>query len=469
MRFLFTTIQSFESDFYGTVGAELVAGGHDVAHVTVSRRSERRLRARGFDARCVHDLIGSLTDRIDVHPEVSRIEAQYRLPSIRDVYRTDPASAGRGEAWCVPRTVDHFRAIEELFDDLSPDVLVPEVGNELIRTVAHHVALARGIPTLFLFYTIFPQPLRLYVDTVDAPIVPQEDLHPLSAEQREAVEAFIVDFTARRAPIRGHRAVGPSSARLWRALEYVSARLGVDRDNEYLRPARWAAEHVLGWGRFAGARALYQRPRASRPFVYFPLHVSEDYKIKRLIPEYSDQASIVERVAGFLPRGYDLVVKEHPLSIGRNPLALLRRLRRVPNLRLVHPHTNSHDLIERAVGVAVLSSTVGLEALLYGKPVLTIGRPFYAGYGITLDVDGLADLQTAVPKLMTFRPDRERIVRFLHAAMRACRSGSPVLVDRSRENAQALASSLERAAASAIERHPSTRRAIHLASAGGHP
>jgi len=37
----------------------------------------------------------------------------------------------------------------------------------------------------------------------------------------------------------------------------------------------------------------------------------------------------------------------------------------------------------------------------------------------------------------------KRISRFLHAAMRACYAGAPVLVDRSEENAVALAQSLE--------------------------
>jgi Capsule polysaccharide biosynthesis protein len=445
MHFLFTTIQSFESDFYGTVGAELESRGHKASHLTVSRRSTWRLKARALDARCVPDLVAALPHEIDVSAEVARIEERYELPSIRDVYRTDPPAERGEESWCIRRTVDHFRAVERLFDELRPDVLVPEVGNELVRTVAHHVALARGVPTFFLFYTIFPDPLRLYVDTMKAPIVSPEDVRPLGEAERAEVEAFIRDFNSRRLPIRHHRAVAPTRERLRSALVYFLARLGSDRDNEYLRPGRWALEHVLGWIRVTVTTALYRRPRESRPFVYFPLHVTEDYKIKRVIPHFSDQASIVEQVAGVLPPGYDLVVKEHPLSIGQNAIGLLRRVGRVANVRLVHPHMSSHELIERSVGVVVLSSTVGLEALLYGKPVLTIGGPFYAGYGLTLDVDQLALLREQVPALMTFSPDRDRIFSFLYAAMGACVPGRPVLVDRSAENAATLAASLEAA------------------------
>jgi hypothetical protein len=464
MRFLFATIQSFESDFYGTVGAELMRRGNEAIHLTVSRRSSRLLSDRGFESSCVLDLVAELPP-FDVAAETARIEAQYGLPSIRDVYRTDPASERLPEDRCVHRTVEHFLALEQLFDDLQPQVVVPEVGTELIRTVAHHVALHRRVPTLFLFYTIFPNPLRLYVDTLHAPIVPRTALRPLAPEERREVEEFIRDFTSRRAPIRPHRPVSPLARRFRQAREYVGSRVGRDRDNEYLRPGHWAYEHVLGWGRALGARALYRDPRPGRPFVYFPLHVTDDYKIKRVIPHCADQAAIVELIADALPPGYDLVLKEHPLSIGRNPFTFLRRLRRRSNVLLVPPRTSTHDLIERSTAVAVISSTVGLEALLYAKPVLTVGRPFYSGYGITLDAGSFADLRELVPAVLRFEPDRETIFRFLHASMRRCRPGAPVLVDRSPENAVRLAASLADAAQSAAGAR--TGEAAVLAGAPG--
>lgn len=133
------------------------------------------------------------------------------------------------------------------------------------------------------------------------------------------------------------------------------------------------------------------------------------------------------------------------MSIGRNGLGLLRRVRRRANVVLVEPHTSSHELILRADAIAVISSTVGLEALLYGKPVLTLGDPFYAGYGLTLDVGSFAELRRKVPALLSFRPDAADVERFLHAAMRRCYPGRPVLVDRSDENARTLAASLDAA------------------------
>ena len=51
-----------------------------------------------------------------------------------------------------------------------------------------------------------------------------------------------------------------------------------------------------------------------------------------------------------------------------------------------------------------------------------------------------------VPELLRFTPDPERIRMFLHAVMRSCFPGKPLLVDRSVENAHQIAATLEHAA-----------------------
>jgi hypothetical protein len=451
MRFLFTTLQTYESEFYARVGTELEAHGHEVSHVTVSRASAQALGMRGIDAHCLADLGAAVGDPTDLDMEVRRLEHAYDMPHIRDVYRADWACKRQPEQWCVVRTVRIFRALERLFDDVRPDVLVPEVGNETIRVASHLIGLQRGIPVLFLLYTIFPHPLRLYVDTLHAPIAAAEEVRELTPDEREEVESFRQDFTTAAKPIREHRRVPIDRRRLNVFAGHLHRKATVDRDNEYLRPWRLLQTNASEWLRARAARPFYDRLDRSRAFVYFPLHVTDDYKITRIIPHCRDQVSLVEQVADALPVGYDLVLKEHPMSIGRNSITLLRRLRQRPNVRLVEPHASTHDLIRESTAVVVISSTVGLEALLYEKPVLTLGDPFYAGFGVTLDVDSFAEIATRVPELLRFRPDPERIRRFLHAAMRNCYPGRPVLVDRSDDNAVRLADSIEAAARAALE------------------
>jgi len=450
VQFLFVTIQGFESEFYGRVGRELTENGHEVAHVAYSPRAAR-----------VGKLGASLRERMqalrvgDLESEARRIERQYELPTLRSVYVTDPACEGRPEAWCTAWTVRQFLALESVFDEVQPECFVSEVGCETVRTAAQLVARDRAVPTLYFLYTIFPRPLRIYVDEPYGPIVPADDLRALSAEEREEYERFRREFTARAEPIRERRQPRVTRRRLRRLGMYVRARLGIDRANEYLRPGRWLADFLREPVRRTAARAFYRRPAAERPFVYFPLHVAEDFKIKRLLPQYADQAAVVEQVADALPPGYDLVLKEHPVSVGRNSLGGLRRLTRRPNVLLAPASTSSHDLIQAAEAIVVIGSTAGFEALLYEKSVLTLGSPFYSGYGVTVDLNSPAELGEALPRLLEFAPDPKRIAQLMHAAMRRCYPGAPVLVDESDENAHALAATLDAVArpyASASER-----------------
>jgi hypothetical protein len=451
VRFLFTTLQFRETDFYARVGERLRNRGHEVSHVCFSRRGTQDVRRRGIPAWCLPDEMARL-GVVDVDAEAARIEERYALPSLRSVYRIDWPCEGRVERWCLERTVRHFLAMERIFDDCSPDVVVPEVGNETMRQAAHHIGVAREVPVLFLLYTIFPAPLRLYVDTLHAPIVPQDAVRALEPSEREEVETFIAGFTARGTPIRDYRVSRVTPATLRDFARHLAVAATQDRDNEYLRPQRF----VVNWAKLTAtarlARRLYEPVPFDRPFVYFPLHVTDDYKIKGIIPHCQDQASIAEQVADALPHRYDLVIKEHPMSIGRNGLGMLRRLARRRDVVLVDPYTSSHELIRRSAAVAVISSTVGLEALLYSKPVLTLGQPFYGGFGVTVDVDSFREIPAQVPAVLAFRPDRERILSFLHAAMRACLPGAPVLVDDSDDNARTLAASLERAARAQADR-----------------
>ena len=453
MRFLFLTHGSYEADFYGRVSAELERLGHDVIQITWSASSAIALRRRGLRTVVLPDELAKASAGEDLEREVLRLESTYAMRSLRDVWRTDWPLEGRSEWECLDRTVRHYRALERLFDELQPDVVVPEVGSETFRTAAHHIALNRDIEVLFLFYTIFPRPLRLYANTMHAPIVAEEDLRQLSSAEREEVEDFIASFAAADRPIRDYRQPRVNAKTLRDFARQLAAQLTIDRANDYIKPRRYVENYVRERARGTLASRLYEPLREDdRPFVYFPLHVTDDYKIKRIIPHCVDQAAIVELIAASLPQGIDVVLKEHPMSIGRNPLGLLRRLVRHDNIRLVDPYTSSHELIRRARAIAVISSTVGLEALLHGRPVMTVGQPFYAGYGVTVDIDSFREIPDAIQRLLRFTPDREATLRFLYAAMRRCYAGKPALVDQSDDNARTLAASLH----AAVQRSPET-------------
>jgi len=83
-----------------------------------------------------------------------------------------------------------------------------------------------------------------------------------------------------------------------------------------------------------------------------------------------------------------VVVKEHPeVALGRKRGYLGEILDAAPYPRVERLREDVHvvPLIREATAVFVVTSQVGFEALLHGKPVHTFGMPFYAGWGLTND------------------------------------------------------------------------------------
>ncbi|MCP9928026.1 capsular polysaccharide biosynthesis protein [Cyanobium sp. CH-040] len=84
--------------------------------------------------------------------------------------------------------------------------------------------------------------------------------------------------------------------------------------------------------------------------------------------------------------GRTVVVKTHPDVVrgrkrGHFPSSLLQD----PRIRLEASGGHPTALLERAEAVYVVTSQLGFEALLWGRPVHCFGMPFYAGWGLTHD------------------------------------------------------------------------------------
>ncbi|SOY64177.1 Capsule polysaccharide modification protein LipA [Cupriavidus taiwanensis] len=84
----------------------------------------------------------------------------------------------------------------------------------------------------------------------------------------------------------------------------------------------------------------------------------------------------------------EILVKEHPeVSLGRKRgyLGALLEKGGFPRVRRLQTDVHVVPLLRTATAVFTVTSQVGFEALLHGRPVHTFGMPFYAGWGLTRD------------------------------------------------------------------------------------
>ena len=80
-----------------------------------------------------------------------------------------------------------------------------------------------------------------------------------------------------------------------------------------------------------------------------------------------------------------IVVKTHPEVSGGQKRGYLSNIQSDEHTCVLREAVNPIQLLQAVDAVYVVTSTMGFEALLVGKPVTTFGVPWYAGWGVTDD------------------------------------------------------------------------------------
>jgi hypothetical protein len=284
-----------------------------------------------------------------------------------------------------------FRTFDLELSAFSPDWILAEDVSCLASYILYTVAAAKGIPIYYLGYGRIPYHLAIYHN----PKHSWEDLNDafeeirqkgLTATQRiEASELLEKTLSSKKRPgdlepKAGFRVI--DSYDVGRAVEGVRRYL-VDRNNPTLvPPQRMIASRAkrLVNDRFARATNVFDKPDPDQPYIAFPLHYEPEASTLVRAPYYLNQLALVEDIAKSLPTGYQLYVKEHQVARGRRPAGYYRRLKSIFGVRVIAPWEDSWRLVENSSAVAVITSTMGWEALLCGKPVIAFGHAFFNSF-----------------------------------------------------------------------------------------
>ncbi|WP_371374211.1 hypothetical protein [Sporomusa aerivorans] len=135
-------------------------------------------------------------------------------------------------------------------------------------------------------------------------------------------------------------------------------------------------------------------------YIFVPFQVHDDTQVLL----FSPQVKTMEQLLDFVWQAVEkfnqnsespltIVVKEHPGDYGRIDYTKLREQYHERNVIFAN-ECLTEDLIKNSTGVITLNSTVGIEALLCHKPVISLGNAFYNIPGLVTNVanpDKLAD------------------------------------------------------------------------------
>lgn len=154
----------------------------------------------------------------------------------------------------------------------------------------------------------------------------------------------------------------------------------------------------------------------SQSYVFAPLQVPRDTQVTvfggwiESIPHLLDSLNSASKQ---LPIDVHLRIKEHPSS----PVSFAQRIESYNNPKLILDNQHDvYDLVAHSEGVVTINSSVGLEAFLFEKPVVTIGRALYSFGEMTTrasDLDSLCEAMANFTSLNWSRLERDRFIKFL--------------------------------------------------------
>ena len=257
------------------------------------------------------------------------------------------------------------------------------------HSYAHFVlARERGIKYWSITSGRLPRRVAVYSQAPQMPEQLDRRFHDLqerglSATERELAESYVTTFRDRPTRPTGMdtRAKQPKIERGDAArIADAAARYFADRDNPTaIPPWRAVKQRLLRMTRVVAIDVLevFEQPVEGERYVLYPIHLQPEASTLVQAPMYVDQVALLRDIAASLPIGLRLYVKEHVSNRGRRPLEFYEAIREIPSVRLLGPDTNTWSLIQNASAVAVITGTMGWEALLFERPVITFGKVFY--------------------------------------------------------------------------------------------
>lgn len=109
--------------------------------------------------------------------------------------------------------------------------------------------------------------------------------------------------------------------------------------------------------------------------IFFPLHFQPEESTLVKGINYTNQIALIEHISKSIPLGYTLIVKEHPLGRGYRPLWQYKHIDSFYNVKLVE--LPSSEIVKNVDLVISISGTIGMESLVYEKPIIMLGTTYY--------------------------------------------------------------------------------------------
>jgi capsule polysaccharide modification protein KpsS len=154
-------------------------------------------------------------------------------------------------------------------------------------------------------------------------------------------------------------------------------------------------------------------------YVFVPFQVESDTQIVEHSPHIKSMRNLVaitaEAVFDYNQRYNDdlrIVYKPHPVDVNLKLDYIEQFIECYPHAEISYAESTP-ELIANASLVITINSTVGIEALIQKKPVLTLGNAFYAIPGLVSSCKNYDHLHDAIKKALDSEIDVSFVFKYL--------------------------------------------------------
>jgi len=382
---LFAVIAPREVEFFANI-ADIYRDKYGLtsAFLTFFEPGDRVLAARGYKVFSLHKEAEGVSLPYPA-AELARLEKKYDLSNIRSLLIHEKLTFCRfDEAQLLSKLVAYDKYFDSVLKNNKFGVIVQELGAFIAPMSLYFNAKANGVPHLFIEPAMYKGYVLFSRNSIDVELKAPAVTSPEKVALADAYSANYHNNKLVVIPAKDkHHFMDAGLKKLFngrnirRLSEKIYCKYVRGEKEEYNAIGNHVKRHLAMAARRQFLGGMYSKPDYSRKYVYFPLHVPIDFQLTFREPKYLNQLYLAEYFSNVLPAGVDLYIKEHPASIGAYDYWALRKLLRSRNVRLIHPSVNSYDLIKHSVCIATINSKVGAEALLQGKRVYVLGRPYY--------------------------------------------------------------------------------------------
>lgn len=338
-------------------------------------------------------------------------------------------------------TLNHFqikqqfqlrvKKIEEMLDKVKPDFVLFADAGALGVNLLYYIAKKKGIPTVVLSFTRFSGLAGFtdnlfgtfnVVEEIFEQLNSGQDVSPKEAEAKDFLEKF------RNRPVRPDYI----SSDFWNKSKQGLLKQLVLFAKNFVRkcldlfdrsfpkvynysPIDFIRHQFIFWSN-TKLRPKFDEPDYKEDYAFYALTCEPEISLWMQAPYFSDQAWMAEAIARSLPLNYKLYIKEHPAMVGYRHPSFYKKIKKFPNIKLIDTGIDAMPIVKSAKLVVTITGTVGLEATILKKPVITFGLVNYNVMPQIYQCRTPDDLPHIIKKaLETHEHDEKQLIDFISA------------------------------------------------------